>query len=260
MTVVEFPGNRDDRNGAGAAAGPAAGEGAQPGVVVATIERPELAVAIAPVTVAEVAAPVPAAAAPARPVGAVPVPAAQTSLAKAQQALTMGLAEAAWQVRRLGVMTVAGIATAVLAVVIFIGNNLPQGKLVAGLKAQLAHLAPSATGTVTALPGGGMVLAALPPRDSAPAIVAKVLEEARASGIDLPKGQYEYVPAREGVAAKYRMTFPVRAEYPAIREFMDRTLVALPAVAVEGLRIERKNVGDNTVEAELRLSAYVREQ
>jgi hypothetical protein len=39
---------------------------------------------------------------------------------------------------------------------------------------------------------------------------------------------------------------------------MDRTLVALPAVAVEGLRVERKAVGEPGVDAELRLSAYVR--
>ena len=118
---------------------------------------------------------------------------------------------------------------------------------------------PVALSTWRALaPPGGAILAALPPRGDAPNVVAKILEEARASGVELPRGQYEYVPARDGVAARYRMTFPVRASYPKLREFMDRTLVALPAVAVEGLRIERKNVGDDSVDAELKLNAYVR--
>ena len=241
MTVIDFPGkSREDR-------GPAA-EPAQAVLAEATVDAPEPPV------------PGPIQANGARPVAAVPAAAAPHALVKAQRALSMGIAEAAWQVRRLGAMTVAGIAAAVLALVLFLGNNLPQGKLVAGLKAQLAHVASAATSSATAVPGTGMVLAALPPRDSAPQILAKVLEEARASGIDLPKGQYEFVSAHEGVAARYRMTFPVRAEYPAIREFLDRTLVALPAVAVEGMRIERKNVGDNSVDAELRLSAYVREE
>ncbi len=101
-------------------------------------------------------------------------------------------------------------------------------------------------------------MASLPARAEVPSVVAKILEEAQASGVELPRGQYEYMPARDGVAARYRMTFPVRATYPKIREFMDRTLVALPAVAIEGLRIERKNVGDDSVDAELKLSAYVR--
>ncbi|MGB8694692.1 MAG: hypothetical protein WCD08_14395, partial [Steroidobacteraceae bacterium] len=71
---------------------------------------------------------------------------------------------------------------------------------------------------------------------------------------------YEYVPARDGVAARYRMTFPVHTTYPKLRDFMDRTLVALPAVAVDGVRIERKKVGDEEVDAELKFSAFVRSE
>jgi hypothetical protein len=105
-----------------------------------------------------------------------------------------------------------------------------------------------------------MVLAALPQRDDAPTVVGKVFAQAAAAGVELPRGQYEFVPSRDGVAARYRMTFPVRTTYPKLRDFMDRTLIALPAVAVEGLRIERKNVGDEQVDAELKLSAYVRSE
>ena len=167
------------------------------------------------------------------------------------------LAQTLYQARRLGMATLAGIATVVMAATLFIANNLPQGAAVAALKSQLAHLVPVAKGAAVA-PVLGSMLGALPPRAEAPEIVAKILEEARASGVELPRGQYEYVPARDGVAARYRMTFPVHASYPQLREFMDRTLVALPAVAVEGLRIERKSVGDDDVDAELKLSAYVR--
>ena len=166
-------------------------------------------------------------------------------------------AQTLYQARRLGMATLAGIATVVMAATLFIANNLPQGAAVAALKSQLAHLVPVAKGAAVA-PVLGSMLAALPPRAEAPEIVAKILEEARASGVELPRGQYEYVPARDGVAARYRMTFPVHASYPQLREFMDRTLVALPAVAVEGLRIERKAVGDDSVDAELKLSADVR--
>ena len=184
-------------------------------------------------------------------------PSVTASLTRVQLMTSRALAETTYQVRRLGVAAVAGIAAVVLAATLFFASNLPQGAAVSALKGQLIHLAPLGHGGVVAAPGG-VILAALPPRGEAPNVVAKILEEARASGVELPRGQYEYVPARDGVAARYRMTFPVRASYPKLREFMDRTLVALPAVAVEGLRIERKNVGDDTVDAELKLSAYVR--
>jgi hypothetical protein len=56
------------------------------------------------------------------------------------------------------------------------------------------------------------------------------------------------------------MTFPVKGQYPAIRQFIDATLLAVPSAAVEGLRIERKNAGDDNVEAELGFSVFVRNE
>ena len=212
------------------------------------------------------AAPMPTAAvaprlAPARPMPSQALPVgrlAQSSALKRMQLLgTRALAEATYQVQRLGTATLVGIAAVVAAATLFISSNLPQSAAVTALNSQLVGLAPLGKGAAAAAPGGSM-LASLPPRADAPNVVAKILEEAKAAGVDLPRGQYEYVPARDGVAARYRMTFPVRASYPRIREFMDRTLVALPAVAVEGLRIERKKVGDDSVDAELKLAAYVR--
>ncbi len=185
------------------------------------------------------------------------VAAGGVALQSIQSGATRAVAEVMYQLRRIGMAATAGIAAVVLAATLFIAQNLPQGATVAALKSQLLRLAPAGKGAAVAAPTG-LSLASLPPRGEAPGVVAKILEEANASGVGLPRGQYEYVPARDGVAARYRMTFPLRASYPKIREFMDRTLLALPAVAVDGLRIERKNVGDDTVDAELKLSAYVR--
>jgi hypothetical protein len=192
------------------------------------------------------------------PVGAGPS-SAQQSLQQLQTMGSRALAQSAYALRRVGSAGLTGLALLVAAIVLFMANNLPQSSAINALKAQVLRLAPLGKAAIVA-PGGGTVLAALPQRDDAPTVVGKVFEQAEAAGVELAKGQYEYVPARDGVAARYRMTFPVRTTYPKLREFMDRTLVALPAVAVEGLRVERKNVGDETVEAELKLSAYVRSE
>jgi hypothetical protein len=205
---------------------------------------------------AAAAAPLPRPPSRAQPAG-MPAARAGAALERVQQYANRALAETTYQLRRLGLATLAGLGAVVLAATLFIANNLPQSAAVAALKSQLVRLAPLAKGGAVAAPGG-VILAALPARGEAPNVVAKILEEARATGVELPRGQYEYVPARDGVAARYRMTFPLHASYPKIREFMDRTLVVLPAVAVEGLRIERKTVGDDSVDAELKLSAYVR--
>jgi hypothetical protein len=188
------------------------------------------------------------------PLGRAAQPAA---LERIQFAGNRALAEINYQLQRIGTATLAGTAAVVVAVVVFIVSILPQVSAITALRNDLSRLSPPGHGHASPGPTGA-ALASLPSRAEAPDVVAKILEEAQASGVELPRGQYEYVPARDGVAARYRMTFPVRAAYPKIREFMDRTLVAMPAVAIEGLRIERKNVGDDSVEAELKLSAYVR--
>jgi hypothetical protein len=180
------------------------------------------------------------------------------SLARFQAASLALLAEGAWRLRRVGTSGLVGIGLLVGAAVLYGANTLPQGKAIAALKLQLARLGPAAQASASA-PRVQVALGGLPTRDDASEVLARIYQEAMASGVELPRGQYEFLPARDGVAAHYRMTFPVHAAYPQLRTFMDRTLTALPSVAVEGLRIERKNVGDEAVDAELKLAAFVRD-
>jgi len=207
------------------------------------------------VQLAPLATATPASAAPAGLVR----PTVATALARFQSFTNRAVAESTYRLRRVGATGLAGIALVVAALVLFIANNLPQSTAVTVLKAQILRLAPLGHAPVAATPGG-TVLAALPQRDDAPTVVGKVFAQAAAAGVELPRGQYEFVPSRDGVAARYRMTFPVHTTYPKLRDFMDRTLIALPAVAIEGLRVERKKVGDEQVDAELKLSAYVRSE
>lgn len=177
-----------------------------------------------------------------------------TVLDRVREAGSRAIDQSAYQLRRLGSATLGGIVALVAAATIFISYNLQQGATLSALQAQIAH-APTVIAPATPK---GAALASLPLRSEAPDVVAKIYEEAKAAGVELPRGQYEYVPPRDGVAARYRLTFPVHASYPQIRGFLDRTLIALPAVAVEALRIERKTVGDGSVDAEVKLAAYVR--
>jgi len=190
-----------------------------------------------------------------RPVPAVPGRA--PALAQLRAIAIRTLAETQYRMTRLGGAGLTGLALLIAAGVLFCANNLPQSAAVAALKLQLAHTVPQIQAPAIAA-SGATTLAALPTRAAAPAVVAKILEEAEASGVELQRGQYEFIPARDGVAARYRMNFPVKTSYPKLREFMDRTLLALPAVAVEGLRIERKSVGEDAIDGELKLLVFVR--
>jgi len=197
-----------------------------------------------------------------QPAMAAGVPATQGggagALARFQASGQAILSAGAWRLRQVGTAGLVGVGLLVGAAVLYTANTLPQGQAIAALKAQLAKLGPLVQGSPVASQPP-VALGGLPSRDEAPDVLGRIYQEAQAAGVDLPRGQYEFLPARNGVAAHYRMTFPIHAGYPQLRTFMDRTLTVLPSVAVEGLKIERKNVADESVDAELKLSAYVRD-
>ena len=71
-------------------------------------------------------------------------------------------------------------------------------------------------------------------------------------------GRYEFTPAKSGQIARYRLAFPVRGSYPQLRRFIDGTLGAVPAVGLEGLRLERASVDEEVLDADLRFEVIVR--
>jgi hypothetical protein len=204
--------------------------------------------------------PVEAPAPEAPPIARLPV--RPVPLAPAQRLQAYGsraLAEINYRVTRLGGLGLSGVALIVGAIAMLIAINLPQRASIEALRATAAQPGGAAGAAGFAAAEVGKLITRLPPRSQAPEIMEKVLAQANAAGVELPRGQYEFVAARDGVAAFYRVSLPVKAGYPQLRSFMDKTLLALPGVGVESLRIERKSVGDDQVEAEIKLALYVRD-
>jgi hypothetical protein len=80
---------------------------------------------------------------------------------------------------------------------------------------------------------------------------------ARAARLDLLRGEYRLERRGRGLAS-YRVTLPMRGTYPQIREFVGSSLKQMPYAALDGLRFERRKVGDGQVEAQVRLIVYFR--
>jgi hypothetical protein len=91
-----------------------------------------------------------------------------------------------------------------------------------------------------------------------PAVIGQVFTEAKGAGVSLDTGHYVYTAAKGGAIAHYELEFPVKASYPDIRNFIDRTLAAVPSAALAKLRLERKAVGDGVVAANVVFVVFVR--
>jgi Tfp pilus assembly protein PilO len=144
------------------------------------------------------------------------------------------------------------------AVVFLVSAMLPQQHDLSELERQLQAAHQPGNGRDAAPVRLSRFMNTLPRRSELPSIVGQVFKLAAAAQVTLDRGRYELSPMRAGNLAQYRMTFPIKGRYPDIRLFIDSVMTTVPSAALEGLRVERKAVGEETVSADLRLAVFVR--
>jgi hypothetical protein len=221
---------------------------------VAVLE-PEAEVRLATRPTLPVAASV-SASAPAQP-PAVRMPERTDVLAAVRSAAGQLVPQLQYQITRLGIAGQAGLAAFTAAAVLAVVVILPAHNGLMSLQAALTHAQhPAAVvGIEEAVP---RLVASLPTRAQMPAVIGQMLAQAQAAGVALDKGRYAYEPAKSGTIGRYEVEFPVSAGYPAIRTFINGTLTAVPAAALDKLRLERKAVGDQNVNADIGFIVFVR--
>lgn len=168
------------------------------------------------------------------------------------------------QIQYVGRAGVTGIALIIFSLVCFVSaNSILHGKL-ATLQGELAsaqHLrADQLKAGLDLTPGARLktLAAKLAGRGELPLITERIVAQASASGLALERGTYEVDVVKSGQIVRARLTFPVHGSYPDIRRFVDGTLTAVPGAAVDGLRIERKEIGATEVDADIRFAVYLR--
>ena len=173
-------------------------------------------------------------------------------------ALTRAVPMLVYRMNQVGRSGMAGAALILFAVVFYFSAVLPQIRQISALRSEILHAQQYVGAEATPPVRLNRFLDNLPKRSALPQIAAQIFKLAAAAGVTLDRGHYELTPMHSGHLARYRMTFPIKGRYPAIRKFVDTTLTAVPSAAIEGLRIERKSAGDDNVEVELGFSVFVR--
>jgi len=80
---------------------------------------------------------------------------------------------------------------------------------------------------------------------------------AKVSKVQLLQGEYR-MESRGASLAAYRVTLPVRGSYPQLRQFVGRVLKDMPTTSLDAVRFERKKAADAQLEAQVRLTIYLR--
>jgi Tfp pilus assembly protein PilO len=177
------------------------------------------------------------------------------------KASNVWLPRAVWSVQRTGRPGLAGIALIMMSVVFLISTHLNLAQEVESLRSQLERArtqTPRKSRAVT--DPGSALLHSLPVRGDMPALLGVLLKQADDAHLAIDTGKYEATETKTGRLVRYQVSFPVVGPYPQVRQFIDATLTALPAVAIRELSLQRKTIGDSSVEAQIGLTVFTREK
>ena len=183
-----------------------------------------------------------------------------------REAASIAVVYANYGAQRLGRLGIAGVALMLFSMVTFFSGNVRLHQQLEYESQSLAAIRESgqenSAEPVARTPAqqASRFVHSLPTRNEIPNIIASVAAVAAASGIELVQGSYEYVPTDNDSLGRYRMSIPVTGSYPKIREFVENTLATVPAVSLDGLRVERDSVSEQVIRADLRFSVLLGEQ
>jgi hypothetical protein len=178
--------------------------------------------------------------------------------ARAERMLVRAVPQVKYQLMRVGPAGLTGIGVLLAAVVASIVLLIPAHQSVLTLRDELTKAGHSMPSTAKPEQTPQQFAASLPTREEIPAMLGVVLAQATEAGIDLPQGRYTFSPATSNRLARYTFEFPVKGDYGNIRSFINKSLAAIPALGLDKLHVERKNVGDTVVNADVGFVIYLR--
>jgi hypothetical protein len=168
------------------------------------------------------------------------------------------LPQLGWAVGRTGRAGLVGLALLAASALFVATTHVQVADQVRSLTADLAAARARATAPQPVAAGPITALDGLPARAEMPAVLGTLLQQADTAHLTLDTGKYELSTAKSGRITRYKLSFPVTGPYPQVRQFIDATLAAMPAVAISDLSFERKTIGDPVVEAQIRMTVFVR--
>jgi hypothetical protein len=189
---------------------------------------------------------------------ALPVTSMMALQQRAERLMVRALPQARYQLMRVGPAGLTGIAALLAAGIAALALLLPAHQSVLALREELTKAGHAGSAPVRAEQSPQQFAASLPTRAQIPALLGVVLVQATDAGVVLEQGRYTYTPATANRLARYTFEFPVKANYSNIRTFIDKSLAALPALGLDKLHVERKNVGDIVVSADVGFVIYLR--
>jgi hypothetical protein len=98
-------------------------------------------------------------------------------------------------------------------------------------------------------------------RESAPTEwLGKLHGIASANGLTLRQAEYRAGDVFAGRLAQYQVVIPLTGTYPQLKRFVASVLLEIPHASLDQFSMQRRNIGDRTVDAQMQFTFFVPEK
>ena len=94
--------------------------------------------------------------------------------------------------------------------------------------------------------------------DIVPTVLERLFAAAARENLVLEQGDYRVAKESTGRLTRYEIMLPLKGSYPGLRRFIAQSLKETPALSLQGASFARQAAGDIGVDAQVRLTLYVR--
>lgn len=99
----------------------------------------------------------------------------------------------------------------------------------------------------------------MPQTETAYDLIERVYAAAASQHLALDQAEYKLVHEKDGKLSRITMALPVKGSYPQVRKFIAQAMRELPSLALDGITFQRQRIDEAAVEAQVRLTIYVRQ-
>lgn len=97
----------------------------------------------------------------------------------------------------------------------------------------------------------------LPAQHDATVAIDRIYAAAAAEGLSLARGEYALEIDSETRLVRYQILLPVRGTYMQLRRFIGAALEAVPALSLEDIDFQRKQISETELDARVRLVLHL---
>lgn len=99
----------------------------------------------------------------------------------------------------------------------------------------------------------------MPHVETAYDLIERVYAAAASQQLALDQGEYKLVHEKDGKLSRITMALPVKGGYPQVRKFIAQAMREVPTLALDSITFQRQRIDEAAVEAQVRLTIYVRQ-